>query len=199
MTFTSLIKFAPLTTLERVNDPRWSRPGRTMYDAGALTLLPGRPSVPVLVNHDKTRVIGAVTSLTRFEDVDGPWLAALAQITDRPPWLERGCRCSFGYGPAGTGQFAGCEILRRGVVTEVSVLSPGVEPAEPLAQVLTIHPTETPKPAPTVIHRSLAPAARRITPEDEVAEFVRRLDWYGPDVPAELIREHMERELNSVR
>jgi hypothetical protein len=37
----------------------------------------------------------------------------------------------------------GCEILRRGLLTEVSVLSPGCEPAEPLARVLTLHPTET--------------------------------------------------------
>ena len=54
-------------------------------------------TVPLLVNHDETRVIGIVRELTRFEDTDGPWLVALATVTDRPAWLKRGTRASFGY------------------------------------------------------------------------------------------------------
>ena len=38
MSWTSLIRFAPLTTLERVNNPAYQEPGRTLYDTGALTL-----------------------------------------------------------------------------------------------------------------------------------------------------------------
>ncbi len=143
MSHTALIRFAPLTTLQRVNDPVWKRPGRTMYDSGALTFHPGKTSAKLLVNHDDDHEIGVVHTLTRWEDTDGPWLAAIAEITDRPEWLERGTRASFGYGPIHTApDVFGCEILRRGIVNEVSVLSPGREPAEPLACVLALHPTE---------------------------------------------------------
>ena len=143
MTYTSLIRFAPLTTLERVNDERWKRPGRTMYDSGALTLMPGKTEVPLLINHDDDRVIGTVHTITRFEDTDGPWLACIAEIHDLPCWLTRGdTKASFSYVPLGSNDVFGCEIARRGIIKEVSVLSPSVEPAEPLAKVLTLHPTE---------------------------------------------------------
>ena len=74
MTYTTLIKIAPITTLERINDPKWARPGRSLYDHGALTFFPGKSSAPLLVNHDETpgREIGVVRELTRFEDTDGP-------------------------------------------------------------------------------------------------------------------------------
>ena len=52
MTYTSLIRFAPLTTLQRVNDERWAAP-RTLYDSGSLKFLPGQETVPLLVNHDE--------------------------------------------------------------------------------------------------------------------------------------------------
>jgi hypothetical protein len=156
MTYTALIKFAPLTTLERVNDPRWARPGRTMYDPGSLTFSPGKSSAPLLVDHCDTREVGVVRELTRFEDTDGPWLAVVATVTDRPEWLKRGVRASFSYQPARTSHDVfGCEILRRGLITEVSVPSPDREPVEPLAQVLTFHPIEKPKP--TVTRRNPAP------------------------------------------
>jgi hypothetical protein len=144
VTYTSLIRFAPLATPERINSASWKRPGRTMYDFGALTFLPGKSSVPLFVNHDKARQIGVVTELMRLDDIDGPWLAALATITDRPCWLERGTRCSFAYASAGTSHdFFGCQIVRRGLVSEVSVLSPDRTPAEPLASVWSLRRAET--------------------------------------------------------
>ena len=143
MSFTSLIRFAPLTTLERLNDPTWVRPGRTMYDHDSLTFFPNRTSVPLLVNHDETRVIGVVRELTRFEDTDGPWLAALATVTDRPAWLKRGTRASFGYRGGRTSSFDG-DVLRQGWVTEVSVLTADHEPLEPGARVLTLRENANP-------------------------------------------------------
>jgi hypothetical protein len=161
MSHTALIRFAPLTTLERVNDERWKRPGRTMYDHGALTFAPGKSSVPLLVDHAKEREIGVVHTLTRYEDTDGPWLAAIAEITELPCWLRKyESKASFGYLPAGTSNDVfGCEIARRGLVTEVSVLSPGCKPAEPLAQVLTLNPTETPKTSVARVHAPVPAAA----------------------------------------
>ena len=63
----------------------------------SLTFLPHRTSVPLLVNHCADREIGVVRELMRFEDTDGPWLVAVATVTDRPDWLKRGVRASFGY------------------------------------------------------------------------------------------------------
>ena len=48
--------------------------------------------MPLLVNHDENREIGLVRELMRFEDTDGPWLVAVATLTDRPDWLKRGVR-----------------------------------------------------------------------------------------------------------
>ena len=120
MTYTTLIRFAPLTTLERLNDPLWVRPGRTMYDNHSLTFLPHRTSgVPLLVNHDPEREIGVVRELMRFEDTDGPWLVAVATVTDRPEWLKRGTRASFGCKLARYSSFERHDVMRKGYVTEV--------------------------------------------------------------------------------
>ncbi len=138
--YTAVIRFAPLTTLERVNDPDWKRPGRTMYDFGSLTLMPDHDTCPLIVDHNHEREVGVVTSLMRWDDETGPWLAALATVTDPPVWLKRDeTKASFGFKPAGTSRDVfDCEILRRGLVTEVSILSPSVKPAEPLAKVLSL-------------------------------------------------------------
>ncbi len=111
---------------------------------GALALLPGKTEVPLLVDHNDDRRIGTVHTLTRFEDTDGPWLACIAEIEDVPCWLRKNeTKVSFSYKPAATSHDVfGCEISRRGYITEVSVLSPATVPAEPLAKVLTLHPTE---------------------------------------------------------
>ncbi|MGH3079405.1 MAG: hypothetical protein ACRDPZ_14650 [Gaiellaceae bacterium] len=123
MNYTAFIRFAPLTTLERVNDPAWKRRGRTMYDHGALTLAPGRTSAPLLVDHG--RRIGTVHTLTRYEDTDDPWLACIAEIADLPGWLRKyDTKASFAYKPAGTSHDVfGCGISapwadQRGIAVE---------------------------------------------------------------------------------
>jgi integrase len=55
-----------------------------------------------------------------------------------------------------------------------------------------------PKPAPTVIRRSV-PVARVITLDDETEELRRRLDWYGPTFPFELVLENMKTEIQALR
>ena len=42
MSWEALIRFAPATTLERLNDPAWLDSDRLMYDATGLKLLPLR-------------------------------------------------------------------------------------------------------------------------------------------------------------
>jgi hypothetical protein len=87
----------PLLTVDRVNEPHWTRPGRKLYDGGSLGFLPGKESVPLLVDHDQNQLIGRVDSLWRFEWVDGPWLCASATLdAELPRWLKRGGGVSFG-------------------------------------------------------------------------------------------------------
>ena len=93
MTYTALIAFAPITTPERVNGEAFKRPGRQLYDAGALTFMPGQTTAPVLVGHDHDRVIGTVDTLVRHEQIDGPWLCAIAKSTTAPPGWSDTPRC----------------------------------------------------------------------------------------------------------
>ena len=121
MTWTSMIRFAPLTTLDRINDERWAKP-RTLYDSGGLTLFP-KTTVRLTVDHHDDQVIGTVREIFRHEDTDGPWLACIATITDRPNWLKPNNPVSFSFISASINRDAfGCEILRRGLISEVSVL-----------------------------------------------------------------------------
>ena len=88
------IKVAPIFTLERFNDPAWTRPGRWMYEG--LRFLPGQTTAKLLVNHDAKREIGIVHHLWRWDWVDGPWVVAHAAIDDPPAWLRAAPRASFG-------------------------------------------------------------------------------------------------------
>lgn len=56
-------------------------------------------SAPVIVDHDKERVVGRVLDLlTRYEDGEGTWLVARCEIDDRAPsWIKKGTPASFGY------------------------------------------------------------------------------------------------------
>jgi hypothetical protein len=138
------IRFAPIATADRHSSSRWNRADRTLYEK--LRLRPGVATAPLLVNHEHDRQIGVVTDLFRFEDVDGPWWAALADVDDPPAWLERGTPASFAFAAVHRrGEWFGpAERIADGLVNEVSVLSPGTRPAEPLARVLTFRPLDVP-------------------------------------------------------
>jgi hypothetical protein len=81
MTYEALLKVAPILTLERYNDPRWNRPGRSMYEPGSLRFAPAVSSVPLLVDHRDDREVGVVHELFRAEWVDGPWVCARATVS----------------------------------------------------------------------------------------------------------------------
>jgi hypothetical protein len=108
-----------------------------------MDLLPG---APVLVDHDDERRVGLVRELRRLDDYAfGRSLMALCEIDDPPPWLRQDTAASFAFVTLHRQAYNGWEIVRRGLVREVSVLSPSVKPAEPLARVLTFHPAVPPK------------------------------------------------------
>ena len=62
----------------------------------------------------------------------------MATVTDCPDWLKRGTRASFGCKLARYSSFERHDVMRKGYVTEVSVLTVGHEPLEPGARVLTL-------------------------------------------------------------
>jgi hypothetical protein len=69
---------------------------------------------------------------------------ALAELDDAPPWLQKGTPASISHSACHRTIYNGWEVIRDGLVTEVSVLSPGVKPAEPLAQLITFTRQESP-------------------------------------------------------
>lgn len=135
MNYDALIAIAPLLDSTRFQNPEWERPGRDSYWGGSLQLLPRE--VPLTVNHEKHRQIGVVRSLFELDWSDGRWVVADANVTDPPEWLRKGTPASLSRYNAHTTRTAeGAERVTSAFVGEVSVLSPGVAPAEPRAQVV---------------------------------------------------------------
>lgn len=166
MTYEAAIAIAPATTVERLNDPAWrdGEPDRLMFDPSGLKLV--RESVPVMVDHSEGNVVGSVKRLMRLE-ADGPWVCAIVEVTEKPDWLKRGTPASFAHICARMCSF-GNPIVRSCFVKEVSILSPGVDPAEPRARVLHV--------------REVEPLARRSEPEEVISggAIIRR---YFDNVP----------------
>jgi hypothetical protein len=134
MTKRALIRVAPSATGNLLlSDAR--REDRIVFDT--MKLNPNRVDWPVLVDHDPDQVVGQVLDLFRMDDVPpfDQWLTVRCQITEPPAWLKKSTPASFGYFPVQRSQVNGWEIVRRGYVNEVSVLSPGTRPAEDLARV----------------------------------------------------------------
>jgi hypothetical protein len=107
---------------------------RELFQSGALELVQG---APVYIDHRKDRRIGVIRELSEFADTDGTWLFAHTTITDPPDWLKRGTAASMSYATAQRRSLGPAhERVLRGLVTEVSVLSPGVLPEETRAKVV---------------------------------------------------------------
>jgi hypothetical protein len=144
----ALVMIAPVFTSERFTDPRWARPGRTLYYSGSLRFLPTTETVPLLVDHEDEREIGTVHRLTQIDWTDGPWIAASVTVDDPPAWLKRNGPASFGMSPYDKRDFQirehRAEIVAAAFVNEVSVLSPTKKPAEPRARILTLSREEPP-------------------------------------------------------
>jgi hypothetical protein len=68
---------------------------------------------------------------------------AVCDVTDPPSWLKRDTPASFEYRALRRSEFRGFRRVDQGLVSEVSILSPGVRPKEPAAKVLTLRPSNT--------------------------------------------------------
>ena len=75
-----------------------------------------------------------------MEWADGPWICARTVVDDPPGWLKTyRTKASFGrWDVHATTHEDGWQRVTRAIVREVSLLSPAVEPAEPLAQVVLV-------------------------------------------------------------
>lgn len=151
MSHTVVVKFAPVFTCDRFNNPAWTRPGRRMYYPGALKFLPGRSTVPLLADHDEGHEIGTVDKLFQMDWTDGPWICASATVPDAAAsWIKRGARASFGSRPFDCREVSirgtTAEVIADAFVDEVSVLI-AMKPGEPLARVLWIDKREESPPA----------------------------------------------------
>jgi hypothetical protein len=158
MTHTALLKVAPIHTLKRHNDPTWNREGRTLYSSNSLRFLPYLQTVPLLVDHDEDQEIGYIHDIIRLSEADGPWLLGRAVITAAPSWLKSGTPASLCSKILDHSRFheplapslRAHDLVYSAIVTEMSILSPGVKPAEPLAKVVLLQrSTATPEPHPS--------------------------------------------------
>jgi len=191
-----------------VDDDVWANPeavgaGRELFWSGALKLKSeriqdGKP-VPVRINHvkDGTRDIGRVTALSNVNDRDGRWVIAHCDVDKVPGWLRRGTPASMSWCNLGsrTPMPGGWTRHNGGMVTEVSLLSPGRQAYEPGAKVWHIvkdEPTSSPtargratdptsdrplEPTGEVIHTDDSPLIWRNHPNPETAEIHRRMDF----------------------
>jgi len=132
-----VVRLARVFTMEDALD--LERVTSDHYQSGSFQpLLPGTP-VPVVIDHDESRAVGRVTEVYEYEDWGGGrWFWVRASLTDPPGWLSKRTGASFGFIAHRTQDMGDWRRVLRMSVTEVSLLSPSVEPAEPRARVTWI-------------------------------------------------------------
>lgn len=158
----AILRFAPVWTSKALDEPRLVR--ELMVDRQALHPVRLSEPIPVVVDHDMDRQVGTVRELAvRDEVMSGspvylaPWWFAHVEISDPPSWLKRGGAVSWCRNSLWEWEPTDVEttVLRQGLIREVSILSPSVEPAEPLARVMWVSDERSP----AVVRASDRPAA----------------------------------------
>ena len=133
-----LLRLAPVVTIAELQKPDSGRP--YMLQSGCVERLFPDRVLPVVIDHDKSRVVGRV--LEFYENdcwTGGRWLFARCEVTDPPAWLRKGTGCSWGYHSLQDQAMPGGWTRELSVAaTEVSLLSPSRKPVDPLARVIWI-------------------------------------------------------------
>ena len=190
MTVVAILRAVPIATNAESMNPE----GVThfeMYARDALHPLPGceLTDVPVRVDHVKEASVGRVTGLRVDTCVGGPsgtWQYVHVAIDDPPGWLRVGTPVSISRAcyQSRTPWDADWLLVQRAILTEISLLSPGHEPAHPAACVEWVGKREPAAAAPTSDAaageaRQDPPAVLRRSASDreELDELVRRLAW----------------------
>ena len=137
MSVSALLRFTPVFTCAILDDPKLAR--SLMVQRGALERVKRDEPIPVLVDHLAERQVGTVREIFIAPDVVGgvvqDWYMASVELPDPPGWLKRNGGVSWSYNKLQTQDVNGSTRLLRGIIHEVSILSPSVEPAEPRARV----------------------------------------------------------------
>ncbi len=135
---TALLRVAPVATSAEMMEPESVR-HHEMLERGGFRALPGK-EIAVEIDHEG-HVIGHVSdTFCELDPTGGHWLFALAKLDEVPDWLEPG-RSGISITRAATFHKTmpgGWELLRSGTIREISLLSPGVEPAFPRARLMTL-------------------------------------------------------------
>lgn len=133
----ALLRFAPVFDPRIIDDPRLAR--QTMVQRGALETIKRDQEIPVVVDHDMSRRIGTVREIFVAPDVTGgvvrEWHFASCELSDPPGWLKRNGGVSWAWIPLQEQDVNGTTRLLRGLIDEISVLTPSAKPAEPCARV----------------------------------------------------------------
>jgi hypothetical protein len=204
MTWEAIVRFTPAYDTRAFDDAGPGVRPEMVVSEGALNKLKFSEPTPVVIDHDDERVVGHVEVAWVAEDVDygtrvRKWHFASCELNEKPSWLERGGGVSWSYHPLHdyTAWGTDTKVLTSCVLREISLLSPGVRPAEPLARVCLVRPVEPPKPQPAPTPRVLAPVVTRSVrrPHSELEELRRRQEWAGDGVDFELICANLQREL----
>jgi hypothetical protein len=182
MTHKAVIRIAEVVAGDVLRDPEAIPAGRELVQRGALRLI--SDDVPLIIDHDRDQRIGVVSELVEWPMVDGLWLAARVTITEPlPGWLRRGSAASMGWARVSTQQIAGWSRVLKALLNEVSVLSPGVPPKEPRAQVVLLERS----------NGSPGASSDRLAPGDVVIGGVsdEEFERWGAAYQASLIAEGM--------
>jgi hypothetical protein len=141
VSYSAVIRLGPLVSEEALRDPASEERGRDIYQRGAMSLV---RDAPVLVNHLDGLEVGSVEELWEWNEGPGGWLVARCTITAELLWLRVGTKASVGWAPLRHQAMrdGGWNRVLRGLVTEVSILTPDIAPADRMAQVVLLNPLE---------------------------------------------------------
>ena len=139
MSVVAILRAAPIATNTESMEPE-AVTHFEMYARDALHPRPGREltDIPVRVDHRKDVSVGRVTALRADTCVGGPrgtWQYVHVEISDPPPWLREGTPVSISRAAysSRTPWDADWLLVQKAILSEVSILSPGQEPAHPAA------------------------------------------------------------------
>jgi hypothetical protein len=157
---TALLRFAPVFTPLLAYDDALRR--EYMIERGAIVPSSYSKPTPVIVNHDEGRQIGTVRSFAVYDDVISgkrcaPFYFAHVDLTG-PTAMQRGDGVSWGFRILREMELAGTKLIRSALINEVSVLTPGMKPAEPLAKVVWVGELEEAEPKLAIADRAAAVA-----------------------------------------
>ena len=136
----AVLRFAPVYDPRILEVPGLARD--LMVQPGALETVGLDEATPVVIDHDMDRQVGTVREIYIAPSVDAghvpEWFYASCDFEGPPGWLRAGGGVSWSHIPLRTQDVNGTTRLLRGVIKEISILTPSTRPAEGLAQVAWI-------------------------------------------------------------